>query len=122
VKEIKEATNADETLQVLKQYITREWPKYEKDVQSAVKPYYQYQAHLSVLDDIITYDNRIVIPAKLQRDMLKCLHQGHWGLSKCRDLASESIWWLGISKDIKQMISNCEECQKSRPNQSLSKP
>jgi transposase InsO family protein len=49
--------------------------------------------------------------------MLLRLHQGHWGINKTKSLASDTIWWFGINKDIKNMIAKCEKCQVRQASQ-----
>ena len=54
--------------------------------------------------------DRIVIPTCFQQDMLSCIHQGNQVIVKCRSQARTSVWWPGISKQINEMIRNCETC------------
>ncbi|UYV67535.1 K02A2.6-like [Cordylochernes scorpioides] len=69
----------------------------------------------------LTYQNglllrgqRILIPKTLRKDILEKLHQGHFGINKCRSRAKESVWWLGISQEIERMVSSCTKCLKER--------
>lgn len=55
-----------------------------------------------------------MIPPPLRSDILKRLHEGHQGISKCRARAKESVWWPGITAQIGQMVDRCELCQKYR--------
>ena len=58
--------------------------------------------------------HRVVIPAALRVQILDKLHEGHQGISKCRDRARQSVWWPGLSQQIDEMIKSCQECCKSR--------
>ncbi|KAK7096358.1 hypothetical protein V1264_005660 [Littorina saxatilis] len=60
------------------------------------------------------FQSRVVIPKKLQSDILQRLHQGHQGIVKCRALAKISVWWPGLSKSIESMVKNCATCEKGR--------
>jgi hypothetical protein len=117
IEEIKKHTAEDPILQKILQYILKGWPDYMKDTCKETFSYFEHRGHLAVCDGIITYDDRIVIPKTLQEDILKCLHQGHWGVTKCRDMASECVWWIGMSNDIKHMIAMCSECQVNQRSQ-----
>ena len=50
----------------------------------------------------------------MREDVLKHLHDGHLGVNKTKLLASESCWWPGISRDIEQIVRNCNKCQEHR--------
>ena len=46
------------------------------------------------------------------------MHLGHLGISKCRERARLSMWWPGMSKQIQEMIQNCDICNKNKPQRS----
>ena len=46
----------------------------------------------------------------MQAEMLQRIHSGHQGITKCFERAKQSIWWPGISKQIKEMIHKCLIC------------
>ena len=70
--------------------------------------------NVSVHNDLLLRGNQLVIPACLQRDILRYLHDGHPGISKTRTHASSSVWWPGISRDIEKMMKDCNTCEKFR--------
>jgi hypothetical protein len=49
----------------------------------------------------------LVIPAVLQRDILSRLHEAHQGIVKCRERARNTVWWLGINKQLDEVVRNC---------------
>lgn len=59
----------------------------------------------------------MIIPSPLRADVLDRIHDGHQGLSKCREQANTSVWWPGISSEIKQKVQNCLVCREMRPTQ-----
>ena len=69
------------------------------------------RGQLSVCDSLLTYGDRIVIPASMRADMLERIHEGHFGINKCLERARHTVWWPGITSDIKRIVSNCESCQ-----------
>jgi len=115
--QVREMIQEDPVLQIVARYVQNGWPKYIRDVPESVKPYYAISAHLSHSSGVLTYDGRVFIPKRLQHEMLLCLHQGHWGINKTKSLASETIWWIGINKDIKNMIAKCDKCQVRQASQ-----
>ena len=61
------------------------------------------------------FNNRIVIPASLQLEVLNALHEGHLGITMCQGRASYSVWWPLITKQIEAMVNKCHTCAKLRP-------
>ena len=50
----------------------------------------------------------------MQRETLNKLHGGHQGIERCRQRARISVWWPGISNQIKEMIRHCSHCSKEK--------
>ena len=61
--------------------------------------------------------DRIIIPEALRSQILDALHTGHQGETKCLLLARESVFWSGITNDIKQLVKDCDICSKFQPEQ-----
>ena len=59
----------------------------------------------------------MIIPSSLRADMLKLIHQGHFGLEKCKQRARFSMYWAGINKQIEQLVSSCSTCLNHRNKQ-----
>ncbi|GFN76539.1 Pol polyprotein [Plakobranchus ocellatus] len=74
------------------------------------------QRHLTTVNDLLLFNNRIVIPTNMRLDMLNKLHESHLGVTKCRALAKTSVWWPNISSQIEEMVRQCNVCAKLRPN------
>ena len=117
LEKIRCETEKDPVLSVVLKHVSEGWPKHDKDVSYDVRPYFTHNAHLSVLDGILTFDNRIVIPKTLQTDILERIHAGHWGITKSCRFAAETVWWIGMSADIKRTVNNCEYCQTHQATQ-----
>ena len=114
---IKDHTRRDPVLNQAISYTTLGWPKYAKDVPESLKYLYEVKAHLSVVEGLLVYNDRIVIPQELQEEMLARIHDGHPGIVKSKERAKEAVWWKGISKQITSMVQGCEFCQSKRPKQ-----
>ena len=80
-----------------------------------IRPYYAVRGDLSVTDGKIIYQNRLVIPPVLQSEVLERIHDGHQGITKCRERANMSVWWPGIGRDILNKVSMCDFCQENLP-------
>lgn len=57
---------------------------------------------------------RLVVPNVLRKNLLEFLHDGHQGISRCLALARGSLWWPGITSQLKTAISNCRSCATTR--------
>ncbi|KAL8582115.1 hypothetical protein ACOMHN_004035 [Nucella lapillus] len=79
------------------------------------KQYWTNRQHFSIVNDILLFDSRIVIPREMRLEMLNRLHEGHLGIVKCRALAQTSIWWPYISSQIEDLVNKCSKCHKHRP-------
>ena len=113
LKEIKEKQLQDETCQMLMKYCQSEWPP-RSNIVSSAKPYIPVANELSVCEGILLRGNGIVIPTSIHQEILRKLHCGHQGITKCRERARQSVWWPGISEDIKTMIQKCRICSQHR--------
>ena len=58
--------------------------------------------HLVIVDDLLLYDDRILIPRSMRQQ-----HAGHLGLTKCRSRPRTSVWRPGLSTQIGQLITRC---------------
>ena len=81
-----------------------------------------YQKKLHVIDDIIMYEDRILIPPSLRAATLETLHSAHQGESGMSLLAQSTVFWPGISKDIEKTRKTCHPCIQNAPSQPKSTP
>ena len=62
---------------------------------------------------LITKGARLVIPSTLRSMVLEKIHEGHLGIEKCMLKARDSVFWPGISNDIREAVEKCGICQAS---------
>jgi transposase InsO family protein len=86
----------------------------KRSCHSCRKPYWSVQGELTIADGLLLKGTRLVIPSRLQRQILNQMHEGHQGISKCRERAKICVWWPGLSAQIKVMVENCTTCSKYR--------
>ena len=63
-------------------------------------------------DGLILKGDRVVVLESLRAQVLEATHTGHQGETKCFLFARQSVFWPDISGDIRQMVKDCELCNK----------
>ncbi|KAL6477056.1 hypothetical protein MHYP_G00155550 [Metynnis hypsauchen] len=117
IDSIRAATEADEEMQILSRYIQSGWPEHIEKTHPSVS-FSLLRSELSVHSGLVTRGTRIIIPKALRAEILDRIHNGHLGLSKCRERANTSVWWPGISSQIKVRVLSCQSCNEHRRAQS----
>ncbi|XP_031335291.1 uncharacterized protein K02A2.6-like [Photinus pyralis] len=97
----------------LSKYCSEGWPARHSISQECV-PYWQHRNRITLQEGLLMKDSRIVIPQSLRKDILDKLHNGHQGISKCRSLAKQSVWWPGLSTQLEELVKNCVSCIKDQ--------
>ncbi|MEW8560660.1 MAG: RNase H-like domain-containing protein, partial [Candidatus Thiodiazotropha sp.] len=114
LKEIKQMTDQDPTLETLKSVVMQGWPELRKHCPESILDFWNYRDELSVIDGLILKGQNIIIPAALRSRMLDILHVGHFGCDKTLRRARDLMFWPRISADIKEMVLNCSTCIEHR--------
>ena len=111
------ATTADPTLNQLRHYIFHGWPVQKRQLPEPVQHYWNYREELAIEDGLIFKAHRLVIPTSQRAEYLRDLHAGHLGEEKTLLRARETVFWPGISDDIRNAVKACDICQKHKPAQ-----
>lgn len=106
------ATMNDPDMTLLKKCIIQGWPINKNLIPEQIRPYVTYKDELSVIDEIIYKNTRLVVPSTLRKEMLNKIHYNHLGMEKCKNRAREILFWPGMPKQISDIIQNCETCQR----------
>ncbi|UYV66085.1 hypothetical protein LAZ67_4000114 [Cordylochernes scorpioides] len=83
-----EAQQEDTTLKAVVNYLEQGWPD-KKKLSQALLSYWHVKDELGILDK---------------------LHAGHFGITKTRLRARETVWWPGISEEIAETVRKCSVC------------
>ena len=70
-----------------------------------------------VIDGVLMYGNRTVIPPALRKEVSDHLHDAHQGVSKMTYRAKDSIFWPGMSNDITKARIQYRSCKEYAPTQ-----
>uniref|UniRef100_A0A1A8F641 Gypsy retrotransposon integrase-like protein 1 n=1 Tax=Nothobranchius korthausae TaxID=1143690 RepID=A0A1A8F641_9TELE len=114
---IRQATMQDGDLQTITKYVADGWPEESSHLSHTLQSFHAARAHLSAADGLLLYDDRIVVPELLRKQVLSQIHEGHQGLTKCRLRANLSVWWPGIGRHITEVVKSCGFCQENKSSQ-----
>ena len=111
LERIKTETKKDEQLQKIYQIILREdWESYRKD--KDISQFYSIRKELYAVDGLIFRLSLIVIPACLQRAVIKAAHSlGRLGMTKTKQMLREKYWFPEMNKMTEGIVGQCYECQ-----------
>ena len=76
--------------------------------------YWKVLDSLSIHNDLLMYNLRIVVPLSLQKETLQKVHEGHQGIVRCRMRTKMSVWWPGISKHVEEFVQRWPICARDR--------
>ena len=113
---IRQATAKDEILQKVMDFMFSGWPSSLENNLDLLQLFHLRQ-ELTIIDGLLVRGTRIVIPSSLREEIISLLHVGHQGVTKCRERASQSVWWPRISSDISDCVKYCKHCQEQRSSQ-----
>ena len=111
LKQLKTATQSDETMQALKTVILKGWPDTRKDLPDQVTPYFSYRDELTLHDGLIFKGENVVVPESMRRPLKEHLHISHPGGESMLRRACECVFWPGMLAEIKDLASTCDACQ-----------
>ena len=116
--DLQEATKIDSTLQRLKHFIEHGWPTNIVNVPQVLHDFWKIRDSLCIAGDLILFGNRLVVPKDRQKHILKCIHEGHLGIEKCKARARTCVYWPNMNNSIEQEVKSCSICNTySRANQ-----
>ena len=102
----------DPTLKLLKRAIeSGTLLQYEQ-----LKMFYPVQHALTTFADLILLNDKIVIPKKLQEQIIALAHEGHQGIVRTKQRLRSKVWWPGINKMVESFIQKCHPCQVVSPS------
>lgn len=113
ILEFQSKTDKDPVLSIIKNYCTGCWPAKCSNVN--LLPYFNIKNDISVLNGILLYTNKLIVPKLLRNKMIAIAHEGHFGISKTLNRAKESFFWPLLRKDVLQYVNSCKDCEKYKP-------
>jgi hypothetical protein len=115
LEKLQECTKEDQVLNTVKKHIQTGWPdklrQLDSEIISVLKPYYMIKDDLTICDDVIMRNDRIVIPKELTGSLLKLAHESHQGMTRTKQRLRELYWWPCMDKQVENIVKSCITCQ-----------
>ena len=90
---IKQESERDPQLLLLKKFIIQGWPKDIKQCPTPIESFWNFRDELSIVDGIVVKGSRIVVPFKFRPELLGLLHDdSHLGMDKCVQRAKGCVY------------------------------
>lgn len=102
-----QALKDDAQLNEVKNAIMAGWPARSKQ---ATGQFWTIRHDLFVEDDVVFFKGRVVVPSSIRKEFLVNLHQGHPGINSMMRRAEVTMYWPGLSADIKEYVRTCGTC------------
>jgi hypothetical protein len=114
LREIKEETKKDGTMQTLVKLINEGWPSHKDRLPRSLQPLWNYRKELTEIEGVVFKSDKIFIPPSLRENVLKKIHQSHMGNERSKQRARVLVFWPGIKKEIESVVKNCPVCAEYR--------
>ncbi|GFU04778.1 uncharacterized protein K02A2.6 [Trichonephila clavipes] len=109
-EEIASLTAGDPEMQHVLFHINNGWPQ-KKKTKIAAQPYWHCKEELySTKEGIICRGQRLVVPVKYRKEILKLLHASNKGIVSSKIKAGEYFDWPNLNRDVEEYVSKCKTC------------
>ena len=96
IERVKTEILKDDTLRIVKNYVTNGWPEKVNQVESNARPYFRHRRQLSLDREFLWMGTRLVIPVVLQNAVVRLLHETHFGIVAMKRLARRHLYFPNI--------------------------
>ena len=110
--QLQAATAHDNQLQQLLSLMRSGWPTDISSVPISLREFWKIRQNLCYADSLIFLNNRIVIPSTMRQEILKCIHERHMGIEKCKARARVCVYWPAMYEAIEHEVKKCPVCNK----------
>ena len=93
----------------MKNTLQRGWPE-DNEVDEGIKMFTSFNDELTIYDDLVLRQYRIIIPDSMKQETLHKLYEGHQGINACLRRARTVVYWPNMTVDIKRYVEECGVC------------
>ncbi len=84
------------------------WPK---PLPEELMPFQRREEEMSVINGLVMWGQRVIIPASLRAKVKAELHDGHFGSQRMKALARSYVWWPNLDAELEALVAACTPCQ-----------
>ncbi|XP_033100807.1 uncharacterized protein K02A2.6-like [Anneissia japonica] len=117
LKGIATLIQGDPDMQDLQRIILKGWPQVKQEVPKQLHNYFDLRDELVTHDGLIYRGERLLIPPAARKNMMEQIHAAHQGIQASIRRARESVYWPGITTQLKDYIGRCEICTQNSDQQ-----
>ena len=110
LKEFNEGTALDDNFQILMSTVLEGWPSTLDEAPAQDKPYFQFRDEITAQNGLLFKGERLLVPAKLRKEMMERVHSSHLGIEGCPRPAREVFYWPRMNAEFKDFILKCDIC------------
>ncbi|VBB35116.1 unnamed protein product, partial [Acanthocheilonema viteae] len=111
-QELIQETSKDYILSRILVYVQNGWPTICTD--PSLVPYFQRRTEIQLVDGLLLFNGRLIIPSCLRERTLKTFHEGHLGTNSMKSWIRYYTYWPKIDEDVVRFIKLCAPCQRHR--------
>ena len=117
LERVGEISKTDESISALKAYLLHGFPASKKAMPKCIADYWEFRDGLTIWDDVLLYNDRVIIPTSLREHILHNVHSAHQGVTGMTARAEATFFWPGISADLSTRRECCRQCHLNAPSQ-----
>lgn len=111
--EFKSKTSEDGDMQSLRSVIENGWLDKKYQVQWNIREYWSFRDELTCADRVLYKGLKIIIPKQLRKGILNVEHSTHQDIMSCKEREREFMFWVGMMKEIQDVVERCEICARN---------
>ena len=108
---IKQAAATDDQYQLLRRQIAVGWPDSLAELPPPLHEFSTFADELVESDGLVFKGQRVVVPVDARAEILNRVHSSHTGDNGCIRRAKESVFYPGLTADIKRVVASCTVCR-----------
>lgn len=113
-QELTSETSKDIELSQLIDFTQNGWPS--KNIPDTLKHFYKFRENITIDQQLLFMNDRLIVPKSLRLTILKKMHEGHLGMTKMKQLARTLYYWPNIDSHIEELVKRCFVCQTYQNN------